>query len=59
MDVDVPNACETITDPSAPMALRLQGNLLCVPARAHRDGGANALTVTEYRGSSPSNVLTS
>lgn len=30
MDVDVPDACETITDPSAPMALRLQGNLLCV-----------------------------
>lgn len=30
MDVDVPNACGTITDPAAPMALRLQGNLLQV-----------------------------
>lgn len=30
MDVNVPNACGTITDPVAPMALRLQGNLLLV-----------------------------
>ncbi|KAK5099290.1 R8 protein [Lithohypha guttulata] len=28
MDVNVPNACDTIVDPSAPLALRLQGNLL-------------------------------
>jgi len=28
MEVNVPEACGTITDPSAPMALRLQGNLL-------------------------------
>ena len=28
LDVDVPKACETIQDPQAPMALRLQGNLL-------------------------------
>ena len=28
IDVDVPKACETIQDPHAPMALRLQGNLL-------------------------------
>ncbi|KAL6162183.1 hypothetical protein ACJQWK_11129 [Exserohilum turcicum] len=28
LDVDVPKACETIVDPVAPMALRLQGNLL-------------------------------
>ena len=27
-DVDVPKACQTIIDPVAPMALRLQGNLL-------------------------------
>jgi hypothetical protein len=28
LEVDVPKACETIQAPSAPMALRLQGNLL-------------------------------
>jgi hypothetical protein len=28
LDVDVPKACQTIVDPVAPMALRLQGNLL-------------------------------
>jgi len=28
MEVNVPDACGTITAPSAPMALRLQGNLL-------------------------------
>lgn len=28
MEVNVPDACGTITDPSAPLALRLQGNLL-------------------------------
>ena len=27
-DVNVPKACETILDPGAPLALRLQGNLL-------------------------------
>lgn len=27
-EVNVPGACETITDPGAPLALRLQGNLL-------------------------------
>jgi hypothetical protein len=30
LDVDVPKACQTIVDPVAPMALRLQGNLLYV-----------------------------
>jgi len=30
LEVDVPKACRTIIDPVAPMALRLQGNLLCV-----------------------------
>jgi meiotic recombination protein REC8, fungi type len=33
LDVDVPKACGTIQDPSAPMALRLQGNLLYVSPR--------------------------
>ena len=28
LDVDVPKACETILAPEAPMALRLQSNLL-------------------------------
>lgn len=28
LDVDVAKACQTIVDPVAPMALRLQGNLL-------------------------------
>jgi hypothetical protein len=28
LDVDVPKACESILEPSAPMALRLQSNLL-------------------------------
>lgn len=27
-DVDIPRACEKILDPGAPLALRLQGNLL-------------------------------
>ncbi|KAA8618380.1 Rad21-Rec8 N terminal domain-containing protein [Pyrenophora tritici-repentis] len=30
LEVDVPKACQTIVDPVAPMALRLQGNLLYV-----------------------------
>lgn len=30
-DVDVPGACRVIVNPDAPMALRLQGNLLLVP----------------------------
>jgi hypothetical protein len=30
LEVDVPKACRTITNPAAPLALRLQGNLLCV-----------------------------
>lgn len=29
LDVDVNKACDTIQNPDAPMALRLQGNLLC------------------------------
>jgi hypothetical protein len=34
LDVNVPKACKTIQDPSAPMALRLQGNLLYASLRA-------------------------
>jgi len=34
MDVNVSDACEVITDPSAPIALRLQGNLLYVSDRS-------------------------
>jgi N terminus of Rad21 / Rec8 like protein len=32
LDVDVHKACDTIQNPEAPMALRLQGNLLYVLA---------------------------
>lgn len=32
--VNVPRACETIITPEAPMALRLQSNLLCVHGAA-------------------------
>jgi hypothetical protein len=32
-DVNVPKACETIIEPGAPLALRLQGNLLYGTAR--------------------------
>ena len=28
LDVDIPKACSTVTEPEAPMALRLQSNLL-------------------------------
>ena len=30
LEVNVPKTCETIITPEAPMALRLQGSLLCV-----------------------------
>lgn len=33
LDVNVAKACQTIVDPVAPMALRLQGNLLYVSTR--------------------------
>ncbi|KAF2263388.1 hypothetical protein CC78DRAFT_581477 [Lojkania enalia] len=35
LDVDVPKACQTIIDPAAPMALRLQGNLLFGVSRVY------------------------
>lgn len=28
LDVDIPKACQTVSNPDAPMALRLQSNLL-------------------------------
>ena len=28
LDVNIPKACQTVSDPGAPMALRLQSNLL-------------------------------
>ncbi|KAF1978109.1 hypothetical protein BU23DRAFT_595909 [Bimuria novae-zelandiae CBS 107.79] len=34
-DVNVPKACQTIIDPAAPMALRLQGNLLYGVSRVY------------------------
>jgi hypothetical protein len=33
--VDVPKACETIIEPGAPLALRLQGNLLYGVSRVY------------------------
>lgn len=35
LDVDVQKACETIVEPAAPMALRLQSNLLYGVARVY------------------------
>ncbi|KAF2798527.1 hypothetical protein K505DRAFT_405148 [Melanomma pulvis-pyrius CBS 109.77] len=35
LNVDVPKACQTIVDPGAPMALRLQGNLLLGVSRVY------------------------
>lgn len=35
LDVDVSKACQTIVDPVAPMALRLQGNLLYGVSRVY------------------------
>ncbi|EDU48244.1 conserved hypothetical protein [Pyrenophora tritici-repentis Pt-1C-BFP] len=35
LEVDVPKACQTIVDPVAPMALRLQGNLLYGVSRVY------------------------
>lgn len=36
LEVDVQGACDTIVDPDAPLALRLQGNLLYVFNRQFR-----------------------
>ncbi|GFF46437.1 hypothetical protein IFM58399_07796 [Aspergillus lentulus] len=44
LDVDVPKACEVIMDPAAPMALRLQGNLLYGVARVYNQQCRYTLT---------------
>ncbi|RHZ49529.1 uncharacterized protein CDV56_100552 [Aspergillus thermomutatus] len=44
LDVDVPRACEVIMDPTAPMALRLQGNLLYGVARVYNQQCRYTLT---------------
>ncbi|PGG97935.1 hypothetical protein AJ80_09611, partial [Polytolypa hystricis UAMH7299] len=44
LDVDVPKACGTIIDPEAPMALRLQGNLLYGISRVYSQQCGYALT---------------
>lgn len=47
LDVDVTKACKTIVDPAAPMALRLQGNLLYEGLlRCEGQADANAGTVS-------------
>ncbi|OGM39725.1 Rad21/Rec8 N terminal domain protein [Aspergillus bombycis] len=44
LDVDVPRACHVIMDPEAPMALRLQGNLLYGVSRVYSQQCGYALT---------------
>ncbi|KAB8251664.1 Rec8 like protein-domain-containing protein [Aspergillus flavus] len=44
LDVDVPKACHVIMDPEAPMALRLQGNLLYGVSRVYSQQCGYALT---------------
>ncbi|PYH91902.1 hypothetical protein BO71DRAFT_358419 [Aspergillus ellipticus CBS 707.79] len=44
LDVDVPKACGVIMDPVAPMALRLQGNLLYGVSRVYNQQCGYALT---------------
>jgi hypothetical protein len=49
LDVDVAKACQTILDPVAPLALRLQGNLLYVEATPHSQCTPNSRAGTVYR----------
>ncbi|GES63097.1 Rad21/Rec8 N terminal domain protein [Aspergillus terreus] len=44
LDVDVPKACNVIMDPQAPMALRLQGNLLYGVSRVYSQQCGYTLT---------------
>ncbi|KAE8350435.1 Rec8 like protein-domain-containing protein [Aspergillus coremiiformis] len=44
LDVDVPRACHVIMDPEAPMALRLQGNLLYGVSRVYSQQCGYTLT---------------
>ncbi|KAJ4145466.1 hypothetical protein LMH87_004315 [Akanthomyces muscarius] len=46
-DVDVPRACDQILDPGAPLALRLQGNLLYGVSRVFADQCGYLLSDTE------------
>ncbi|KAJ5657518.1 uncharacterized protein N7484_001167 [Penicillium longicatenatum] len=43
LEVDVPGACNVIVDPEAPMALRLQGNLLFGVSRVYQEQCGYAL----------------
>lgn len=47
LDVNVPKACEKILDPGAPLALRLQGNLLYGVSRVFEQQCAYVLTDAE------------
>ncbi|KAJ9295114.1 hypothetical protein DTO271G3_6284 [Paecilomyces variotii] len=47
LDVDVPKACDTIMRPEAPMALRLQGNLLYGISRVYNQQCVYTLTDTQ------------
>jgi hypothetical protein len=49
LDVDVSKACQTIVDPVAPMALRLQGNLLYVTSPVARSEAVLTRSGTVYR----------
>ncbi|KAI5296121.1 hypothetical protein KEM56_005502 [Ascosphaera pollenicola] len=44
MNVDVPKACDTVVHPDAPLALRLQGNLLFGISRVYDQQCGYALT---------------
>lgn len=46
-DVNVPRACEKILDPGAPLALRLQGNLLYGVSRVFADQCSYVLSDAE------------
>lgn len=46
-EVNVPKACETIIDPGAPLALRLQGNLLYGTTRVFAQQCGYVLTDAE------------
>ncbi|KAI5291189.1 hypothetical protein KEM54_005973 [Ascosphaera aggregata] len=48
MDVDVPKACDTVVRPDAPLALRLQGNLLFGISRVYDQQCGYALTDVQH-----------
>ena len=61
LDVDVQKACETIVTPEAPMALRLQSNLLYVQPNQMRNRECEAYTLAGMasRASTRSSAATS